>query len=130
MNLRALGVAVVTLAAGLFLFRYVTGPVRGLLGDVLIIVLGVSALAGARLGTPRLRIGGMVALGVVAEAVQALDLVGPDSHWLLHLTVGSTADPLDLLAYGTGGMISWVAERWWITPGSATPGAPPARRPG
>lgn len=113
MNLRALAVAGLTLAAGLTLFAVGTGPVRGLLGDVLIIVLGVSAMASVGVGTPALRISGMIALGGLAEAFQALDLVEPDSHWLLHLTVGSTADPLDFLMYCAGGLVSWGAERFW-----------------
>ena len=94
LNLRALATAACTLAAGLALFWWVQGPVRGLFGDVLIIVFGVSCLAAVGLFSAPWRVGGMLGLGVVAEGFQALDLVGPDSHWLLHLTVGSTPDPV------------------------------------
>ena len=55
---------------------------------------------------------GLFSLGT--EAFQALKLVGPDSHWLLHLTVGSTADPLDVLAYLLGLVVAWGLEgRVW-----------------
>lgn len=113
MNLRAAAVAVLVLGTGLLLFNYAHGPVRGLFGDVLIIMLGVAAMASVHLFTPAVRIGGMFALGVVAEGFQALDLVGPDSHWLLHLTVGSTADPLDLVAYAVGAAVAIPLERFW-----------------
>ena len=121
MNLRAAAVAVVTLAAGLTLFVAVTGPVRGLFGDVLIVLLGVAALAAVGIGSPRGRVAGMVLLGAVAEGVQALHLVGPDSHWLLHLTIGSTPDPLDLVAYVVGGGAAALGERWWAPASSIPP---------
>jgi hypothetical protein len=113
MNLRALGVAAATLAAGLALFVAASGPLRGLFGDVLVILAGVALMAAVRVGTARVRVLGMFALGLAAEGFQALDLVGPDSHWLLHLTVGSTADPVDVLAYAVGAGVAWVAERGW-----------------
>ncbi|MBX2800082.1 MAG: hypothetical protein KTR31_20560 [Myxococcales bacterium] len=122
MNWRAAAVGAVTLATGLSLFVFVTGPVRGLFGDVLIIVLGVSVMAAVGLWTAWVRVLGMVALGTVAEGFQALDLVGPDSHWLLHLTVGSTPDPLDLVAYGVGGVVAWGLERWWMAAGAEKTG--------
>lgn len=108
----ALTVAALTLLAGLALFRWGTGPLRGTGGDVGIVVLGVSALAAARLGTPKRRLAAMGTLAAGAEAFQALDLVGPDAHWLLHLTVGSTFDPLDLVAYGVGLLLAAALERW------------------
>jgi hypothetical protein len=104
-------VAAVTLAAGLGLFVWVRGPVRGLGGDVLIVVFLDALLATARLGDARMRVAGVFALGVFAEAFQATGLVPKDAHWLLHLTLGSTADPLDLLAYAVGAALAWVAER-------------------
>jgi len=113
MNWRAAVVATATLVAGLALFAYATGVVRGLFGDVLIVMLGVSGLASVRVGRPASRIGGVFGLGVLAEIVQALDLVGGDSHWLLHLTVGSTADPLDVVAYAVGAAVSVGLERVW-----------------
>lgn len=102
MRWRAAGVAAASLAVGLFLFRFVHGPVRSWFGDVLVIVLLAACLAAA--GVPRAswRLGlvGLVALGT--EGFQGLGLVPRDAHWLLHLTLGSTFDPWDFLAYAVG----------------------------
>ena len=113
-NIRALVVATVTLATGLALFKFGHGHLRGFGGDVLIVVLLVALLAGAGLGSPRYRLLGVGLFALGTEAFQALKLVGPDSHWLLHLTVGSTADPLDVLAYLLGLLVALGLElRVW-----------------
>lgn len=119
MNLRAAAVAITTLLAGIALALYGTGPLRGLGGDVGVVVLGVAGLAAVRLGTPARRVGGMLALAVAVEAFQGLELVGPDAHWLLHMTIGSTFDPLDLVAYAAGGALAGLGERFvWPSRGS------------
>ena len=106
--------ALATAALILLLFVAATGPLRSFFGDVVVVVFLVASLASVGLGTPRSRVLGvsMFALGV--ELLQGLDLVGPDAHWLLHLTVGSTTDPLDLLAYALGALASLGAERWYL----------------
>ncbi|MCB9778560.1 MAG: DUF2809 domain-containing protein [Alphaproteobacteria bacterium] len=106
-------VAALSLLGGLGLFRFGTGFVRGFGGDVLIVVLLVSLLATPRVGTARLRLLAVGLFAVGTECFQALHLVGPDSHWLLHLTIGSTFDPLDLLAYGVGLVVAAGLERAW-----------------
>ena len=116
MNPRALLAAVLLFASGLLLFRFATGHLRGFGGDVLIVVGLVSVLATLRIGAPRWRVLGVLAFAVVTECVQGLGLVDRDSHWLLHLTIGSTFDPLDLLAYGAGGVVAVLAERLWVVP--------------
>ena len=78
----------------------------------MVVVFLVSALASVRIGHTRSRLLGVGAFAVAVELAQGLDLVGPDAHWLLHLTVGSTTDPLDLLAYTLGLLVSWPLERW------------------
>lgn len=80
---------------------------------MLIVVLMVAGLAAINLGTPRQRLLGVGLFAVGTECFQGLGLVGPDAHWLLHLTVGSTFDPLDLLAYALGLGIAAGLERSW-----------------
>lgn len=113
MNRRALAVAAGSLAAIGALFVWAHGPLRSFVGDVVIVVFLVAALATPNVGSAR---GRLVAIGLVsvgAELVQSLHLVGPGSHWLLHLTIGSTADPLDLVAYAIGLGVAAGAERWY-----------------
>lgn len=119
MNLRALLTAAATLAAGLVLFVAIRGPVRGWGGDVLIVVLLVAAAAAVGLGTPARRVGGAFALGVLAEVVQSFGLVPADAHWFWHLTIGSTADPWDGVAYAVGAAIAWRAEAAWAPAAAA-----------
>ena len=113
MNPRALIAAIALFTSGLLLFRFASGHVRGFGGDVLIVVGLVSVLATLRIGTPRTRVLGVLAFAVVTECVQGLGLVGRDSHWLWHLTLGSTFDPLDLLAYVGGAVAAMGAEWLW-----------------
>lgn len=105
-----LAVAAVTLGAGLVLFAWGSGPTRGLLGDVLVIVFLDACLAATGRGTAAARIGLVAGTALVTELVQGLKLVGPDSHWLLHLTLGSTFDPLDFAAYAVGAALALAIE--------------------
>ncbi|MEZ4241946.1 MAG: DUF2809 domain-containing protein [Myxococcota bacterium] len=116
MNLRAAAAALALLGGGLLLFTLGHGALRGLGSDVLVVVFGVACLAAVGIGSPRVRVAVLVALGLLAEGIQALHWVGPDSHWLLHLTLGSTADPLDAVAYGVGGALAAGAEWAWAAP--------------
>lgn len=113
MNLRAMAVAVGAVLTVFGLFVAASGPLRSFFGDVVIVVFLVSAVAAVGVGTTRSRLIGVGVFAVLVEALQGLHLVGPDAHWLLHLTVGSTADPLDLLAYGLGLVVAAAAERWY-----------------
>lgn len=105
--------AAISLSCGLLLFVAVHGPVRGFLGDILVVVFLVSLLAVPPIGTARARLIAIGALSVGLEALQALHLVGKDAHWLLHLLLGSTFDPWDLLAYTGGLLVAWQLERRW-----------------
>jgi hypothetical protein len=120
-SLPALGVAVGSAAAVLVLFWCATGPLRSFVGDVVVVVLLVSALAAVRIGstTGRLVGVGLFALGV--EAWQGLAWVSADAHPLLQLTVGSTADPLDLVAYALGLGVAALAERAYGRAGTRSP---------
>lgn len=86
------------------------GLVRGHLGDVGIVLVIVAAfgLALPRLG-PRAWIGLTALIAVGTEIGQALGLRG--SGLLGELTIGSTFDPLDLLAYLVGLALAAVALR-------------------
>ncbi|MCB9553808.1 MAG: DUF2809 domain-containing protein [Myxococcales bacterium] len=103
---RLLLAALAALAAGAFVLVY-TGPGRVPLrhtgGDVAAGAL-VYALVG--LARPRAATLARAALAFViaaaVECAQLLALVGPDAPRWLHLTLGSTFDPADLVAYALG----------------------------
>ena len=110
-SLPALGVAAGSAAAVLVLFWCATGVLRSFVGDVVVIVFLVSALAAVRIGSTTGRLVGVGLFACGVEAWQGLGLVPADAHPLLQLTVGSTADPLDLVAYALGLGVAAVAER-------------------
>lgn len=111
----ALALALVSIAA------FTTGGVRGYLGDVLVVTFIAAVAATGDLGTPRQRLSATAAIAVGTELFQALELVGPDAPLLLHLTLGSTFDPLDLVAYGIGlGLAALLEGTLWAAPPPAT----------
>ena len=75
---------------GLALFRWGSGPVRGLGGDVGIMVLGVSALAAVGVGTP-------VVVAIIAYAFFGLDAVGEE----IEEPFGTDANDLPLTQLST-----------------------------
>ena len=110
-SLPALGVAAGSAAAVLVLFWCATGTLRSFVGDVVVIVLLVSALAAVRIGSATGRLVGVGLFAFGVEAWQGLGWGSADAHPLLQLTVGSTADPLDLVAYALGLGVAALAER-------------------
>ena len=86
--------------------------VRGHLGDVAIIVFLVAGLATVGIGTPRGRLVGVGAFAVAVELWQGLGLVAPDAPFLVHLMVGSTFDPVDLVFYGIGLAVAAATQSW------------------
>jgi len=96
---------------GIFLFA--TGWVRNIFGDVLVVIFLVSSLASIPLGRPWMRICAVGFISVGVESFQSLGLVTPDTHWVAHLVIGSTYDPVDLAAYALGLCIAAGAERLW-----------------
>ncbi|MCP4803930.1 MAG: DUF2809 domain-containing protein [Proteobacteria bacterium] len=111
--MRPLLTAAGTFGALVAIFFLVTGPVRGSVGDVLVILFLVASLASVRVGTAMTRIGGVFLLAVGIELFQLLELVGPDAPAIAHAVLGSTFDPLDLLWYAVGAGVSWFAEAWF-----------------
>jgi len=97
--------------AGIFLFA--SGWVRNIGGDVLVVVLLVAGLASIPVGRPWMRLCAVGLFSVGAEAFQSLGLVTPATHWIAHATIGSTYDPVDLVAYAGGLVMAAAAERWW-----------------
>lgn len=125
LRLRAAGVAAVTLATGLFLFRYVHGPVRSWFGDVLVIVFLVAVLAAIGVPRPSLRLAIVGVVAVATEGFQGLGVVPKDAHWLVHLTLGSTFDPWDFLAYAAGLAAAAAVERSGYLARPGPTGGPP-----
>lgn len=106
MKTRLVVVVLAALAFGLFVLLY-RGPgwvpLRHTGGDIAAgaLVLGLVGLVARRRGVGWwVVVAALIAASV--EAIQALRLVGPDAPRWLHLTLGSTFDPLDLLAYAVG----------------------------
>lgn len=98
-------IAAASLAACLVALVY-RGPGWTLLrhtgGDVFAAAL-LYALVGLALRWPRRRrVVLTLAIAGLVEAIQLTGLVGPDAPRWLHVVLGATFDPLDLLAYGVG----------------------------
>lgn len=90
--------------------------VRGLLGDVLVVVFLVACLASLPVGRPWQRVAGVGVFALGTECLQLLQLVGPDAPFMAHLILGSTFDPVDLLAYAVGLGVAVGLERRWSPP--------------
>ncbi len=108
-------VVTLAMAVGVLLYR---GPgrtwVRGLGGDLLVVIFLVACLASLPVGTWRRRVVGIAVFATMVECLQLLELVGPDSPLLAHLILGSTFDPVDLVVYGVGLVIAAALELgWW-----------------
>ena len=105
--------AAILLVAGILIFRFTTGMVRNWLGDVIVVVFLVAIPAALRIGTARQRLIGVGLLSAGVEAFQGLGLIPPDAHWLWRITVGTTYDPWDLVAYLLGVAVAALAEKSW-----------------
>lgn len=78
------------------------GWVRGFAGDIVVVPFLVHLIG---LALPRHHVARIVGVGVLAlgtELLQLAHLVGPDAPTWLHLTLGSTFDPWDLVGYALG----------------------------
>jgi hypothetical protein len=103
------------LLAGLGVLVY-QGPgrefVRGALGDVLVIPF---LYFGWGILFPHARRARAVGVGLLAftlEFAQLLQLTGPADPWWLQLILGTTFDPVDLMAYAVGLGAAYVVETW------------------
>ena len=108
-------VVTLAMAVGVLLYR---GPgrvwIRGLGGDLLVVIFLVAFVASLPVGTWRNRVVGVGVFAVAVECLQLLELVGPDSPFIAHLILGSTFDPVDLVVYGVGLAVAAVLEvGWW-----------------
>lgn len=104
------------LGLGVIVYR---GPgrsfVRGHLGDVLVVAF-LFFLAGALTrASARARLVAVLGLALALELLQALRGAGRDVSTAEALSLGATADPLDLLAYGLGLSLAWLVERRWLS---------------
>ncbi|MBL8616067.1 MAG: DUF2809 domain-containing protein [Deltaproteobacteria bacterium] len=110
---RAVGAAA-CLGAGLFVLVY-RGPgwrpLRHFGGDLVVAPFLYFCLLVVT-GLPRGRAAvGVWAFAVAVEALQALRLTSPTDPTWVQLTVGSTFDPVDLLAYTLGMILAYAADR-------------------
>ncbi len=126
---RYLALAALLLCTEVLIARHTHGLLRGFVGDMLVVPL-VYALLRATVQWPRgLAAGAALALACLVELLQGLGL--PDLlhgllpaavqhhalYRVLQIALGSTFDPLDLLAYAVGFVLCLL--RW--------PAAPPRR---
>jgi hypothetical protein len=106
----------VTLGGAAFVLAY-RGPgralIRGLGGDLLVVIFLVACLASIPWGSATRRVAAIAVFAVVTECSQLLGLVGPESPMVAHLLFGSTFDPYDLAAYAAGLAVAAGLERWW-----------------
>jgi len=117
---RARSIAIgMALACGL-IFIGVRGWIRSFGGDILVVIFLVACLASIPVGRPRSRLIGVGAFAVSVECFQGLGWVTRDAHWLAHLILGSTFDPVDLVAYGIGLAMAAACEHWWAQETSST----------
>lgn len=127
MRIRRALAALLSLAVGLFIFMY-RGPgwrpVRHTLGDVIVTpFLIFTLLAFSGMGRGRAVIGVCV-FAFAVEAAQLMKWTRPDDPWWVQITFGSTADPLDLLAYAVGCGLAYAVDRWLLQPSAAGPRGP------
>lgn len=113
-------IAALWLCVGAFVLLY-AGPgrelVRGSLGDVMVVPFLVHALGLLWPAHHRARIVGVGLLALGVELLQLAELAGPHSPWWVHLTLGSTFDPWDLLGYGLGLVLAALTMRWLVVRG-------------
>lgn len=105
------------LVVGLAIVFY-TGPGRGLLrghlGDVVVVPFLYFLWAVIRPDGRLVRGLGVIAISFTLEFLQLLDWVDADSPLLLQITLGTTFDPWDFVAYVIGLACAVVIERWWF----------------
>ena len=101
------------LVAGLTTVFY-TGPghafLRATVADTIVVPFLYFLWSAAYPTSRPIRAGGVLAVAFGLETLQLLELVEPDSHLLLQLTLGSTFDPLDLVAYTVGLAVALAIE--------------------
>lgn len=97
---------------------FYTGPgqlfLRGTIADALVVPFLYFLWATVRPDPRPVRAGGVLALAFGLESLQLLELVDPDSHILLQLTLGSTFDPFDFAAYAVGLVAALAVEEAWL----------------
>lgn len=103
--------------AGITVLFY-TGPgrafLRGTMSDFLVVPF-LYYLWAALYPTPRrIRAAGVLSLAFALEFFQLLELVDADSHILLQITLGTTFDPWDFVAYTVGLLIAVGIEGAWL----------------
>lgn len=95
-SLAACLVALVYRGPGWRLLRHTGGDVFA--AALLYALVGLALVRWTRTRRAALTLG----IAVAIEAAQALDLVAPDAPRWVHVLLGATFDPLDLLAYAVG----------------------------
>ena len=114
-RIRALIVSGTSFCIGLGILAY-SGPgrpfIRGHVSDFIVVVFLVAVLSVLGIGKTWQRLLAVGVFSIGTELFQLLALVGPDSAWWLHATVGSTFDPVDLLMYGVGLIGAALCEHW------------------
>lgn len=108
--------AAIFFSAGIGILLY-HGPgrvfLRGTAGDVLVVPFLYFLWAAVRPTSWKIRAIGTYTFASAIEFFQLLELVDTDSHILLQLTLGTTFDPWDFVAYAVGLSIGVAIEGAW-----------------
>jgi hypothetical protein len=106
-----LGLAVAWFCVGFCVWAFTTGWIRGWVGDLAVVAF-IAHLAGVvRPIHVGWRAAGALAFAFVVEGAQTLNWVGPESPEWMHILLGSTFDPMDLVHYTLSAILAVVAER-------------------
>ncbi|MEZ4321551.1 MAG: DUF2809 domain-containing protein [Myxococcota bacterium] len=97
-------------AVGFCVWAFTTGWIRGSIGDLAVVAF-IAHLVGVVKPVPVVwRAGGALGFATVVECVQLLKLVGPgDPEWM-HILLGSTFDPMDLVHYALSAGLAVAGE--------------------
>ncbi len=88
--------------------------IRGFLGDIVIVLLIYNFLKGIRDFNSIKLVLFTLALSYTTEFLQYLQIskyLGLENNLAAQLIIGSVFDPLDLLAYTTGGVMAYLADK-------------------
>ena len=114
-NRRYFFIALIVLAIEIFIARFMHDRiVRPFIGDVLVVVLLYALLKTVCALPARTAAWSVFVFACVIEVLQYFHLpalLGLESNRLAVIVLGATFDPMDILAYALGALVSWRVMR-------------------